>query len=130
MFDSIEPVEVVVYGAAYHTDRSVPHNEFNPGLGLRFKQKDQDFFYAVGNYQNSNWKDSTYFAVGKEFWNMGPVSVRGLVGLITGYNKTVLPVVLPEVVLQLGGGYGLGVNFIPPTPWTSGVFGFSLTKSF
>lgn len=123
-------MEIIVYGAAYHTDRSKPHNEINPGLGLRFKHHDDDFFYAVGDYQNSNWRNSAYFGIGKEFWSFGPLSVRVVAGVISGYNSSVLPVVLPELSLKLGGGYSMDINFIPPTPWNTGVFGFSLGKSF
>lgn len=121
--------EIAVYGFAYHTDRSVAHNEVNPGLGLRFKRPQDSFFYMVGDYKNSDWKNSVYFGVGKEFWNFGPVSVRAVAGGITGYKMAVMPVILPEVALKWG-GYGVVVNFIPPTPWNSGVFGLSFIRSF
>ena len=133
MFDALPPDlhldSVVLYGAAYHTDRSKPHNEVNPGLGLRFRAGDSEFFYALGAYKNSQWNNSVYAAIGTEFWRFGPLSFGALAGVITGYNKSLLPIVLPEVALHFG-HMALAVNFIPPTPWNPGVFGFSLIKSF
>lgn len=120
---------VVVYGFAYHTNRDVKHNEVNPGLGLRFKSPDSEWFYMLGDYKNSNWKNSFYFGVGKEFWRFGPFSYSTLIGAITGYNSTVVPVLLPEVAMRFG-DYALAVNFVPPTPWNPGVFGFSFIKHF
>lgn len=134
MFDALPTSDlhvsdVIVYGAAYHTDRSVPHNEVNPGLGLRFKGASSEWFYMIGDYQNSQWKNSTYFGVGKEFWRVGPLSVSAIAGAITGYNRYVLPVVLPEVALHFG-SFAIAVDFVPPSPLNPGVFGFSIIHSF
>ena len=125
----LQVTEIIVYGAAYHTDRSVPHNEVNPGLGLRFKRPQDSFFYTVGDYKNSEWRNSVYFGVGKEFWRFGPMTFSAMAGGVTGYKMPVMPIVVPEIQLDFG-GMGVAVDFIPPTPWSSGVFGFSLFKKF
>lgn len=127
--DDLHLDSIVIYGAAYHTDRSKPHNEFNPGIGLRFKSPDSAWFYMVGDYKNSNWKNSVYAGIGRQMWSFGPFTYSTLIGVITGYNKYVLPVVLPEVALHWG-SLAVAANFIPPTPWNPGVFGFSVIKSF
>ena len=127
--DNLHLDSMVLYGAAYHTDRSKPHNEVNPGLGLRFKSPDSEWFYMVGDYKNSEWRNSFYFGVGKEMWHFGPFSYSTLIGGITGYNTSVLPIVLPEVALKWG-SYSLAMDFVPPTPWNPGVFGFSFIRHF
>lgn len=97
---------------SFHGDRSVPHNEWNVGLGLeRYLSPDLRLGLAV--VDNSFWKPSvqayamfTPYALGG--WKLG---VAG--GFATGYGRWPEPVVLGVATWE-SGRFGVDVVAFPP----------------
>lgn len=91
-----------IHLATYHFDRAREYNEFNPGLYARADR------WQAGFYHNSHKKLSVYgtYAI--------PLAKRTdlAIGLATGYNKHVVPV----VVLSYNFDAGPRIGLIPSSP--------------
>lgn len=77
---------------SHHFAATQPFNAQNLGVGARYHQLE------AGVYQNSTDHLSTYITLAREL-TRGPLTVGGAIGLFTGYQWPVLPVVFPYVVL-------------------------------
>ena len=103
---------MIVHVASYHTDREPDYNENNLGLGLRIKSPERRIFFAAGAYRNSVRANSVYVGAGMGMLDTGLLTVRFMVGGITGYSRPVLPFVFPELVLSYK-EIGLMVGYVP-----------------
>lgn len=100
-----------------HINSDKDYNEQNHGLG--YKNHDG---YLAGVYRNSLNKNSVY--AGKEF-QTDPIAdklrLAIVLGMVTGYNKPVQPLALPEV-LYGNKEHELALGIVPPiknvTPMT------------
>lgn len=93
-----------------HLNPDKEYNEQNHGIG--YKTHDG---YLAGIYRNSLDKNSVY--AGKEF-KSDPVindklKLAIVLGLVSGYNKPVTPLALPEV-LYGNKEHELALGFVPP----------------
>lgn len=93
-----------------HINPSQEYNEQNHGIG--YKTHDG---YLAGVYRNSLDKNSVY--AGKEFQS-DPILDEKLrlaivLGLVSGYNKPVTPLALPEV-LYGNKEHEVALGFVPP----------------
>lgn len=93
-----------------HLNPDKEYNEENHGIG--YKTHDG---YLAGIYRNSLDKNSVY--AGKEFQS-DPVlndklRLAIVLGLVSGYNKPVTPLALPEV-LYGNKEHELALGFVPP----------------
>lgn len=95
-----------------HLGTSRKYNETNGGLGLTTKDG-----YLLGAYMNSLNKPSMYAA--KEWktdpYQLGPVGLQAglLGGVVTGYPKPLLPLLMPEVLASMG-DHSLALGLVPP----------------
>lgn len=67
------------------------YNNENYGVGVECRA--ETFQLAAGTYRNSFKRTSNYVAVGRDFFEAGPVAVGAVAGLVSGYdhvNKTPL----------------------------------------
>jgi len=107
------------------TEREVPYNNVNPGIGYR-----TDGGYLVGLYYNS-YKQPTFYAA-KEF--MLNDSFGAFVGVGTGYEiPTGRPVMLIgglEYKYRFNEDWALNVLALPPTGNTVGVVHLAVARSF
>lgn len=102
-----------------HINSDKDYNEQNHGIG--YKNKDG---YLAGIYRNSLNKNSLY--AGKEFQTDPLISdklrLAIVLGLVTGYNKPVQPLALPEI-LYGNKEHELALGIVPPikgvTPMTA-----------
>ena len=138
MFDCIQQDdyclrEVVVHVASYHADRSKVHNEVNPGLGLRFKNPSSRWFAAAGVYENSIYRTSFYAGMGTDVPLIDHVALRFTVVVVSGYEAPLMPVLVPELVIERR-GYGVAIGFVPKLKSgnheVQSVMSFSLIKRF
>ncbi len=86
---------------SWHSDPG--YNNKNPGLYIR---KDN---IQIGSYKNSINKNTTYTGYVKDFDLFSGVSVGGMIGLGTGYSKTVVPMVVTSIKL----GDNVRISYIP-----------------
>lgn len=104
-------------------------NENNGGIGLSFKKKENDTIKSIllGNYKNSIGKDSFYGGMG---WqkrllegDLGHLDLGGRLGLVTGYEFPVAPMIQPMATVGLGNhtdiniGYQPKIDGITPEVW-------------
>lgn len=108
-----------VNGASKHFSDE-EYNESNPGIGASYQWEEDDNIIRLiklGQYLNSINNNSNYvgYGVKKRFgdtkgWH---ADVGALGGLITGYNSSAVPAILPQ--LTVGNGlFGLNMLFAPP----------------
>lgn len=83
-------------------------NDFNPGVYVKLNNG-----LTFGTYYNSERKQSTY--VGRTFSKnlTQNLEIAATVGIISGYNKTVLPLVLPTVAYKFHRDFAVRVGFVP-----------------
>ena len=83
-------------------------NDFNPGVYAKLNKG-----ITFGTYYNSERKQSFY--VGKTFSKnlTNNLEIAATVGVISGYNKTVLPLVLPTVGYKFHQDFAVRVGFVP-----------------
>ena len=83
-------------------------NDFNPGVYAKLNNG-----LTFGTYCNSERKQSTY--VGRTFSKnlTQNLEITATVGIISGYNKTVLPLVLPTVAYKFHQDFAARVGFVP-----------------
>lgn len=95
-----------------HLGTSQDFNENNGGLGLSTPGG-----LLFGGYRNSLNRPSAYIA--KEWktdpYPMGPFSIRGglLGGAVTGYEKALTPLLMPELLGSMG-QHTLALGLVPP----------------
>ena len=112
-----------------HIGADRKYNENNQGLG--YVSPDN---WMLGAYMNSLGKPSVY---GAKKWEtdpmkLGPADMRAglLAGLVTGYGKPVMPLLMPEVSATFGERQ-LGLGFVPPIKGvTPAVLALQLRKKF
>ena len=112
-----------------HLGTDKDYNENNTGIGYITPEN-----ILMGAYINSLKKPSAYVA--KKFetdpYMMGPVAIRGglLGGAVTGYNKSLLPLLMPEVSATLGDYQG-ALGLVPPVKDVApAVLALQLRKKF
>ncbi len=100
-------------GISQHSEQKASgekYNESNPGFGLEYEWQKENLknFLLAGKYLNSLNKDSYYVGGGQKLNLLGDKSLYldgGYTGgLITGYNNSVIPALMPT--LSVGGTYG------------------------
>lgn len=100
----------------YHVDRKAGYDEFNPGLYVKHD------IYTAGVYHNSEGGTSYYAGFTHEWKYVGVTW-----GLIGGYKRGTLPMLVPHV--KLGSGFRLA--FLPPIPGAdNNTAGLHLMKDF
>ncbi|HDR9103427.1 TPA: hypothetical protein QDB04_000147 [Burkholderia vietnamiensis] len=94
---------------SHHLDTGTRHlNENNYGIGYRFGHPN----VIVGYYHNSDYK-SSFYAAYEARWKLTDLFQLGIVaGGVTGYKSAVLPLVLPELALQIK-GFELVATYAP-----------------
>lgn len=101
MIAAIAACTVGVHLATYHFDRSAGFNETNLGGYVVCDR------WAAGAYRNSERADSSYAGY---TYSLGPVDV--VVGVVTGYKRGPMPMVLPSVKVSKH----LRLTLLPPVP--------------
>ncbi len=103
--------------ATYHADRAAGYDEFNPGFYAKCAG------WTVGAYHNSEGGTSAYAGYTVA---LGPVDVT--VGVVDGYNRGPMPMVIPSVRLPFA---GLRLALLPPVPMVKeNTAGIHLMKDF
>lgn len=103
--------------ATYHADRAAHYDEINPGAYVMCDG------YTAGVYHNSEGGTSAYAGYTAK---IGPVDVT--VGVIAGYERGLMPMLIPSVRLPIG---GLRIALIPPVPGAkNNTAGIHLMKDF
>lgn len=107
-----------------------PWNETNIGLGLVYQYND-NHSVAVGYYDNSINYTSIYASY-KYSVRLSDSITTGLeFNLVTGYNKSVLPIITPQISFEIIEDVELNFNIIPKVKeLTPMVIGFSLSIGF
>jgi hypothetical protein len=107
--DRVDLPPAIVSGfVSHHLNTNKHENENNYGIGYRFGQPN----VIVGYYHNSDYKNSFYAAY-EARWKLTDNIQAGIVaGGITGYKSAVLPLVLPELALQVK-GFELVATYAP-----------------
>lgn len=126
MADTYLTVPFASYHMPQSEDRAKRYNEANVGIG--FEQTiTEDWRAAIGTYRNSLYRTSYYGGV-----SYLPIQAAGArlgtsIGLVSGYNAAVLPVVAPTAAIERN-GIGINLVFIPPIPGRGvpGVIGLQL----
>lgn len=101
-------------------------NEFNPGIGLEYRWKDNGSYATGGYFKNSLYRTSLYAGYGKEWRLMHFVNFGVLMGAATGYTLPIVPLALPY--LSIGYKWAdIKTYFMPPIHQsTPGGVGFQL----
>lgn len=83
-------------------------NDINPGVYVKLQNG-----MTFGTYYNSERKQSAY--VGRTFSKnlTQNLEIAATVGIISGYNKSVLPLVLPTVAYKFHQDFAARVGFVP-----------------
>ena len=83
-------------------------NDFNPGVYVKLNNG-----MTFGTYYNSERKQSAY--IGRTFSKnlTQNLEIAATVGIISGYNKSVLPLVLPTVAYKFHQDFAARVGFVP-----------------
>ena len=107
--DRVDLKPALVSGfVSHHIAVKKDFNENNYGIGYRFADSD----VIVGYYRNSEYRNSVY-ATYEARWKLTENLHAGVIaGAVTGYRWAVTPLVLPEVVLQVG-RTELAATYIP-----------------
>lgn len=100
---------IVVHLASHHLEGE--HESFNPGLALRLYR--DRVFVTAGAYRNSLGRESVYAGGGYRYPVTERLSVGFLAGVVTGYQVSVAPALVPEVSYRVG-DWDLMLNLIPP----------------
>jgi hypothetical protein len=96
-------------------------NNVNPGLYYRTASG-----FQIGGYYNSNERLSLYAA---QVWQWGWFSITA--GVVTGYEKPIMPLILPSVRVLHTKDFDLNLSFIPQvTPKGSAAIHLSISKEF
>lgn len=124
----------VISGLSYHTDRSVKHNEVNPGLGVEIDMPEPDTRVIAGFYKNSEWRQTVYAGASWTPWHFGRYVKAGMaIGIATGYQPQNLLGLTPigAAVLSVEGDrVGANVMALPPVGQYPGVFGLQVKAKF
>jgi hypothetical protein len=113
---------------SYHFKREPKHNEHNLGLG--FEHDIAERWRVIGGaYKNSLYRTSVYAGVSYSYWIEGPwrLSIAG--GGITGYEKGVMPIVVPALSYE-GDRWGANLFVAPPFKDSPGVAGLQVKVRF
>ena len=117
--------------ASWHSDRQRENNkgsyeQTNPGLGLEYLINDR-WRLGAGMYRSSIRTDSGYVGAAYLPLYLNALNIRlGVsVGLVSGYEGNLLPVIVPTAMLEWK---RFGVNFmlVPPYDNQPGGIGFVL----
>ncbi|KVP16875.1 hypothetical protein [Burkholderia ubonensis] len=107
--DRVDLKPAIVSGfVSHHINVHKRYNENNYGMGYRFGQAD----VMVGYYRNSDDKNSVYAAYEARWKLTNNLQLGVIAGGVTGYKIAVTPLLLPELVTQVG-GLELAVTYAP-----------------
>lgn len=105
--DTLVPETVGLHLVSKHSSYNTPWNDTNLGAYARWHNG-----ITVGTLRNSERRQSYYAGWSKD-WDVLPRVQAGLMlGLITGYEPSVLPMVVPSVRLAVTQNLGLRTSFI------------------
>lgn len=107
----VQDTEAIVHLLSKHPGNPGKYNESNPGLGIRLGLRDG--YLGFGGYKNSLDKNSLYAGYGNTLGSLGPLSLGYNAGVISGYNDSIVPFLIPELKYR-GNGWNALLNFIPP----------------
>src|SRR5689334_13732103 len=115
-----QPQDWAVGSGWVHHLSGKPHcnNRVTAGFGLEHTYT-QTYGLAVGIFDNSNCRTSTYAALSYRPLRLGNWHIGGIGGLVTGYNKTVLPAA-GAVASYERKRWGFNVLYLPPIGKESG----------
>lgn len=122
--DAVADTYLTIPIASYHFDRDEDYNEFNLGVGIERTLNDR-WRIGGGYFRNSNRKDSLFAGATYAPWSFAGLKIGTAMGLVTGYEASVLPVVVPTAMWE-SGSFGVNVAFIPPAGGKPGALGFQL----
>ncbi|KVP96488.1 hypothetical protein WJ97_11400 [Burkholderia ubonensis] len=98
--DRVDLKPAIVSGfVSHHFNVHKRYNENNYGLGYRFGHAD----VIVGYYRNSDDKNSVYAAYEARWKLIDNLHLGVIAGAVTGYKVAMTPMLLPELVVQVGG---------------------------
>lgn len=104
---------------SHHFNRQKNYNEQNTGLGIEYSFT-QSTALAIGHYNNSVHKSSTYLHFIYTPLELGPLQLGGAVGLLDGYPEMrggrFSPVVLPvgtSTFKLFNHDVGINLTYIP-----------------
>lgn len=112
------PFSLDIHGASKHLGTDVEYNEVNPGIGLTYEWQDDDIteLIKLGQYLNSLNKKTNYIGYGvkKGLFSGGDWEIdAGIIGgLLTGYNDSVTPALLPQFTIG-NGAFNLNILAAP-----------------
>lgn len=116
MFSTICCTIIGLNIATAHIDADIPQNNFNPGLYFQTSGG-----LVFGSYYNSIYRQTTYVGFTSK---IGKVEV--VTGVGTGYNDSVIPMILPS--MKFG---PLRVMYLPKMGITgSHIMHFSIEREF
>ena len=110
--------------ASYHFKRGQGYNELNLGVGLERKLNER-WSIGGGYFRNSNRGDSLFVGATYAPWTLAGLRIGTAMGLVTGYEKSVLPAMLPTATWETR-DFGVNVVLIPPADGKPGALGFQL----
>lgn len=114
--------------ASYHIDRDTKHNESNWGLGFECQVMEKGSLVG-GVYENSYWRQSKYLGVTYLPYKLGPAKIGAMFGAVTGYDRTVTPVIIPTIAFE-GTRYGMNIGIIPSIDDGLAMIGLQLKMKF
>lgn len=107
--DRVDIKPALVSGfVSHHIATKKTFNENNYGIGYRFDESG----VIVGYYRNSEYRNSVYATYEARWKLTDNLHVGVIAGAVTGYRWAVTPLVLPEMVLQVGRAE-LAATYIP-----------------
>lgn len=106
--------QIVLHLTSYHTNRDAGYNEHNYGVGVRTMVGERTGLTA-GAYNNSFDDFGAYVAASYDLYQGDAATFRVIGGLVSGYNDTILIMLLPEVGIPMGRSEVL-IGFIPAAP--------------
>lgn len=109
-----EKLAVILHLGSRHGANRERYEESNPGVGFRAPMGRNGAYYGGGVYRNSLGRTSLYGGVGKEVLTLGDLlGLRLNAGVISGYNKSVLPFVIPELRIKAMRNADVLLQYIP-----------------
>ena len=106
--------------ASKHVNTQTPHNEKNFGIGVERWAFGRN--WLAGSYKNSYYRNSSFVLTeltSVEVSDTLRLRING--GIVTGYNKSILPGFVPIWTYQRK-RWGVDVLIIPPVGSSTGIF--------
>lgn len=108
----VQNLAAVFETVSYHFD-DYDYNEFNPGIGAEYRWN-RTFHAGTGVYRNSFNATSVYFSAGAETNPRKFLGAGAEAGIITGYNESIIPSIVPYVRIGNRDKSNMKISVIPP----------------